>query len=205
MKMIVATLQKCKWKQRCFQFLISAQPLHWLYPVIITNSTTYWCFSDLFPFAPSPFCSFTVAISWESACYAGCYLKFLRKCLSHDDLICPGWTLQLPSYLIWGDGNQDRVRGPLSVTVLNHVTKLQILFIHLSQEIQSVVLLELHVFIPQSCLDCSWVGFFLNIAIFVWAQSDTCGHSFFLSGNLFFFFFFSTCEKTPWGWKTLGI
>lgn len=73
-----------------------------------------------------------------------------------------------------------------SVTVLNHVTKLQIPFIHLSPQIQSAVLLEPHVFIPQSCLDCSRAGFFLNIAIFVWAQSDTCGHIFF-SGICMFF------------------
>lgn len=51
-------------------------------------------------------------------------------------------------------------RRARSVTVLNHATKPQIPFIHLSQQIQSVVLLKPHVFIPQSCPDCGRVAFF---------------------------------------------
>lgn len=108
----------------------------------------------------------------------------------------PSWMDAVASVLLNLRGRQSgQGEKARSVTALNHDTKLQIPFIHLSQEIQSVALLQPHVFIPRSRLDSGRGGFFWNMAIFVWGLNETCGQFFFLFFLWYLVFFFQHLQK----------
>lgn len=122
----------------------------------------------------------------------------------------PSWMDAVASVLLNLRGRQSgQGEKAHSVTALNHDTKLQIPVIHLSQEIQSVALLQPHVFIPRSRLDSGRGVLFWNMAIFVWDLNDTCGHFFFF---FFLWFFFSQhlqknsprVKKHTWELNALG-
>lgn len=183
--------------------------------VLITNKTHYntlyhqqefkanriWCnICSLLVLHPS-----LKPISWESVRSAGFYLDFLPEMLE-SWRPNPSWMDAVASVLLNLRGRQSgQGEKAHSVTALNHDTKLQIPVIHLSQEIQSVALLQPHVFIPRSRLDSGWGVLFWNMAIFVWDLNDTCGHFFFFF-FLWFFFFSAPAKELPEGEEThLGI
>lgn len=134
-------------------------------------------------------------ISWESVRSVGFYLDFLPEMLE-SWRPNPSWMDAAASVLLNLRGRQSgQGERAHSVTALNHDTKLQIPVIHLSQEIQSVALLQPHVFIPRSRLDSGWGGSLLKYDDLCMRPEWYMRTLLFLLLSVILFYFFQHLQK----------